>query len=212
MTDLNSMSRELQSREYRRQVAATDQVLTKELLPQKPFPEVLGWLDQFRFIKPRYKFLVLTGTSGMGKTMFARTLPAPGMQALELNCATESEPDLRAYRLTQHDVIIFDECKASVILRQKKLFQCSNSLIELGCSTTNCHAYTVLVFKKKFVIASNTWDEDLRNLDPCDSRWLRDNSVVLYVEAPMWQQEEPPSSSPEPTNPWDILPLPWTSN
>ena len=75
----------------------------------------------------------------------------------------------------------------------------------------HCHAYTVLVFKKKFVIASNTWGEDLRKLDPCDSRWLRDNSVVLYVEEPMLQQEEPPSSSPELTNPWDNLPLPCTS-
>ena len=91
-----------------------------------------------------------------------------------------------------------DECIPELTARQRALVLESQ---EKKDQRSHCHAYTVLVIKKKFVIASNTWGEDLRKLDPCDTRWLRDHSVVLYVEGPMLQQEEPLSSSPELTNP-----------
>jgi hypothetical protein len=214
MADLNTMAEELQRRAYRRLVAETDVILNKTLCPCKTFPEVQDWLEQYEAIRPRYKFLVLTGASGLGKTMFARTLAAPKKQTLELNCASDNEPDLRAYSLSDHDVVIFDEISAHAILKQKKLFQCSNSIIELGCSTTNCHAYTVLVHRKKFVIATNTWNQELEGMSKsrgCDADWLRANSVVLYVTEPMWEHAEDddgPPSSPPMTNPWDVLSLP----
>ena len=214
MADINAMAEEQQRRAYRRQVEETELVLNKTLKTSKTFPAVTTWLQQYETVKQRYKFLVLTGASGLGKTMFARTLAAPRKQTLELNCAGDNEPDLRAYRLESHDVIIFDEMKAHIILKQKKLFQCSNSIIELGCSTTNCHAYRVLVHRKKFVVASNTWDEELEQVRMSrvsDAEWLEANSVVLHVTEPMWddaEEDDAPMSSLPPTNPWELLPLP----
>ena len=81
------------------------------------------WLKQFDHVEPRYRYLVLTGPSKMGKTAFARCLAKAGMDTLELNCAAGSEPDLRAYRLGLHDCIVFGEIKATQIIAHNKLFQ-----------------------------------------------------------------------------------------
>ena len=134
MTDLNTMTEELKRRAYRRQVAETDFMVRNALKLCKRFQRVEDWLEQYKTIKRRYKFLVLLGSSGCGKTMFARTLAAPQTKALELNFASVLEPDLCAFKDNSdlYDVIIFRKMKAHTNLTQKSLFQCSISIIVLA--------------------------------------------------------------------------------
>ena len=154
----------------------------------RPFvsiPAVEQWLKEHEEIRWRYKFLVLVGTSMMGKTRFALSL-SPAGRSLELNCVTGNEPDLREYDATQIDLLLLDEMPALGIIRQKKLMQCPPALVQLGASATNAFSYKVWVHQKKIVVSSNTWFEELEELVPGDRDWLNANSVVVSVQSPLW--------------------------
>ena len=109
------------------------------------------------------------------------------MQVLEVNCASGAEPELRAYRLSKHDVILFEESVASQVAQQRKLFQAQAASVQLGCSATNCHSYDVFVWRKKLVLASNNWETSLMELTAADQEWVNSNSIVLSVTEPMWE-------------------------
>ena len=153
----------------------------------RPFsiPAVDQWVKEHEEIKWRYKFLVLVGSSMMGKTRFALSL-APAGRSLELNCVTGNEPDLREYDATQVDLILLDEMPAWGVIRQKKLMQCPPALVQLGASATNAFSYKVWVHQKKFVVSSNTWFEELEEMVPGDRDWLNANSVIVSVQSPLW--------------------------
>ena len=104
-----------------------------------------------------------------------------------MNCASGKEPELRAYRLSMHDLILFDEIIASQVAEQRKLFQAQSAPVQLGCSATNCHSYGVFVWRKKMVLASNNWESSLAHLTAADREWVQANSIVLAVTEPMWQ-------------------------
>ena len=127
---------------------------------------------------------------GLGKTVSARTLAPPGTSVLEINCAAGTEPDLRAYRLPRHGLLLFDEIRADVVLQQRKLFQACAAPIQLGCSATNCHSYMVFVHRKRMFLASNVWHASKKSLTDDDKKWFGANTVVLDVDAPMWVVDE----------------------
>ena len=118
--------------------------------------------------------------------MYARQILGDVTSILELNCSTGTEPDLRAWNPTVHQGIIFDEGTPAMVLEQKKLFQAQAAWIALGTSTTNCHAYAVMVAQQRFIICSNTWLELLQRLSEADREWLGTNSVVVRVDGPLW--------------------------
>lgn len=158
----------------------------------KTFPEVVAFMAQFEGnARHRYKFLVLDGPSQMGKTIFARTFAKTPQRVLEVNCASGKEPDLRAYRLRHHDVLFFDEIVPSQVLAQRKLFQACAAPVQLGSSATNCHSYSVFVWRKFLVLCSNNWNRDLDSCLSGDKDWLQKNSIVLSVSAPMWHEPTP---------------------
>jgi hypothetical protein len=162
------------------------QVLSSRLRPQKIFPEADAFCKQFETPEMRYKFLVLSGPSKVGKTAFARTLCERGLDTLEVNCASGAEPDLRAYRLSKHGLILFDEIEAQQVAAQRKLFQAQAAAVQLGCSATNCHSYDVFVWRKRMVLCSNNWEASLSQLPVADQNWVNANSIVLTVTSPMW--------------------------
>ena len=106
----------------------------------------------------------------------------------ETNCACCPEPDLREFRSLFHDTILFDEAAPEMVISQKKLFQGPPCFVELGCSSTNCHAYKVLVSGTRLVICSNGWTEALDMMPKeSDRQWLVDNSFVVNVgRTPMY--------------------------
>ena len=158
------------------------------LKSQQVYPEAEAFVKQFETPLHRYQFLVLSGPSKVGKTAFARSLCDSGLETLELNCASGAEPDLRAYRLRKHGLILFDEIVAQQVVAQRKLFQAQSARVQLGCSATNCHSYDVFVWRTKMVLASNNWESSLAELSDSDQAWVVANSIVLQVNEPMWQE------------------------
>ena len=140
-------------------------------------------------MKHRYKFLVLHGESGLGKTQFALHLVAPG-RALELNMASNDTPDLRGYDPTEHDLILFDEMRAKDVVANKKIFQAPPVEVSLGNSATNCYAYTRWLHQKLLVVSTNRWFFELDNLPAVDTAWLKANSVVIHVKTPLWKDDD----------------------
>ena len=153
---------------------------------QKFFVKAQSFLTQFDEPQHRYKFLVLSGPSRVGKTAFARTLYEAGKEVLEVNCASGDEPNLRAYRLRRHGLILFDEIVASQVAQQRKLFQAQSACGGRGLFW-NCHSYDVIVWRKRLVLASNNWHTSLAGLSVPDQEWIHANSIVLDVEEAMWQ-------------------------
>ena len=171
----------------KRAVVDSTRMLSKSLKPQKTYPEVETFVRQFDQALHRYKCLVLSGPSKVGKTAFARSLCDPGFETLEVNCASGAEPELRAYRLSKHGLILFDEIVAEQVACQRKLFQAQSAPVQLGCSATNCHSYGIFVWRK-MVLASNNWESSLTHLSAADRARVVANSIVLVVTEPMWQE------------------------
>ena len=162
--------------------------LAGELRPFKQYPLVDEFNRQFTKIMSRYKFLVIEGASGTGKTYFTKWMLGNPDKVLEVNCASCPEPEIREFKALHHQVILFDEASPQMIIQQKKLFQAPPCFVELGCSTTNCHSYKVLVSGTRLVICSNGWSEAVARMSlEADKSWLADNSFVVNVgKVPMY--------------------------
>ena len=145
-------------------------------------PQVDAFLHQLKVIKSRYKFFVLVGSSGTGKTQWCKGLFGDPDSVFECNCAQCPEPDLRLFRPMVHKGILFDEATPKMVIAQKKLFQAPPCDVTLGMSVTNCHSYRVFVSGIGLMICSNTWDELVAKMDiDADREWLQDNSIVVNV-------------------------------
>ena len=149
-------------------------------------PEVRGWQVQYTTLLPRYKFLVLDGPSGTGKSTFARTLGPRDLRVCELNCAGSTLPSLRDFDWFQDGLILFDEIEPGVVAANRKLFQASNVTVQLGCSPTGMHEYEVFVHRTRMVCTSNHWDALLQQLSLEDRLWIQSNQTYVAVPKPLW--------------------------
>jgi hypothetical protein len=144
-------------------------------------PQLSEFQDQFKTIRSRYKFLVVTGASQTGKTVWASHITGKTEEVFYVNCAQCPEPDLRGLTVA-HKVVLLDEASPSMILGQKLLIQGPPEWVGLGCSTTNCHAYKVFVSGIQFVVCSNKWTSEVAELKVHEDReWLEDNSIVVEI-------------------------------
>ena len=189
LRELDITDAEEEKRAVREAMARAEALLNPALSKFKRYSVVDEFQKQFDEPKHRYKFLVLAGPSRLGKTVFARSLVPAGLEVLEVNCAAGKEPDVRAYRLKRHGLILFDEIEANQVVAQRKMFQACAAPVQLGCSATNCHSYEVFLWQKRLVLASNNWHTSVEALASDDREWIHANAMILDVDAPMWSQE-----------------------
>ena len=187
LQNLDKYVLELREQRLRQRIVSIEMELERSERPFKIFPEIERWKEEHASPRPRYRFLVLVGPSGLGKTQFAKSLVGK-KRSLELNMASAPEPNLKEFDHELHDLILFDECSAQKVLLQKKLFQAPLSPVSLGQSTTGCFAYNVWVHAKLLVVASNVWHHVVHELRKADADWLTANSLVMDVRENLWQQ------------------------
>ena len=151
------------------------------------WPIVDAWLDEVtKPLQPRKKCLVLQGPSRRGKTEFVRGLFPLGT-VLELNCANIKDICLDGFDCLQHRAILWDEACASLITKNRKVFQHPLCMVDLGHSPTGAHVKRYFLGNACSVITTNKWHEDVEKLPEGDQEWLAANMVVFDVERPLWE-------------------------
>ena len=156
----------------------------------KRYDIVDSWLAQYTEIQHRYRFLVLDGPSRLGKSEFAKAQAPPNTTHFLVNCGAGAAPDLHGFKYNQHGLILFDEISPFQVIKEKLLFQAGTGELQLGTSSTNCHAYTVFVWKTRIVLATNTWRTELAEMPEEDQEWLVRNSFYMRVESPLFEASD----------------------
>ena len=191
MSKLANLDRWLEEklREKRARIEARRAQLQRLQRPLKTLPQVNAFLRKFNGPNPceRKMILVLDGPSGMGKTQFVRSLFLPGA-LLELNAASMRTPCLPGFDERRHKAIFWDECPAVLVSENRKLFQHTATLIDLGHSPTGQHIQRYWLNDAVSIIATNRWEEDVVAMNsPSDEDWLRANTVVIRVMTPLYR-------------------------
>ena len=74
LQNLDKYVMELRDQRLRTRIAQIELELERSAQPFKTFPEIERWKEEHAVARPRYRFLVLVGPSGLGKTQFAKSL------------------------------------------------------------------------------------------------------------------------------------------
>ena len=164
--------------------------LQDKILPFVELEDYNQFDKQFEQTLSRYKFFVLEGQSGTGKTVWSKWRLKDPSVVYYTNCAHCVEPDLRKLDLVKHKIILMDEASPQMAINQKLLMQAPPEWIKLGCSTTNMYSYDVMISGIRIIICSNTWTEDLRAMPKLgDRQWLTVNSFHVNIDGmKLWME------------------------
>ena len=181
LADLSVWEAEAKARRLDVLKKARLEALAAEMKPFRQLPEVDAWLQESKAVSMRKKFLVLEGPSKVAKTAFAKSLF--GAEAtFELNMACGDSFDLRPFNPLVHKLILWDEASPLLVSKQRKLFQCPASEVDLGQSATGLYVYRVWVAEAVMVICTNKWSSVLDSMPSLDAQWIRDNQVHVLVD------------------------------
>ena len=162
------------------------QALFNGLAKRKELLVVNAWLQTLQDGGPRHKFLVLCGPSGLGKSLYVASLAGRPNAFFECDCSNNDHPNLRTLDRSEVKLVLFDECKATIVLRNKRLFQGHQLAATMVVSPTNRDSYRVCLHGIGLVIASNTWQDELKQMKNQEVCWLDANSVVVEVTSPLY--------------------------
>ena len=81
-----------------------------------------------------------------------------------------------------------------MVLRNRKMFQCPNTFVQLGMSATNMYSYGVYLSDCMLVLCSNSWASQLMATPSEGADWVRSNQVYVHVDRPLWLK---PGDAPE---------------
>ena len=158
--------------------------------PFKRLPQVHAFLRKYvnnREPVARKKILILDGPSGVGKTEFVRSL-FTSASLLEINAGDMSVVCLPGFNQTTTRAILWDECRAELVAKNRKIFQHSCCWVDIGHSPTAQHVRRIYLNDCVSIVASNRWNEDVEALrSPSDREWLRKNTVVVSCARPLWK-------------------------
>ena len=166
------------------ELATALQTLSETMGGFRSIPEVEAWKQSVAEVKHRYKFPVLVGPSGLGKTEYVKDFSGAA-STFECDCSATSTPDMKGFSRKLHRTVLFDEAGPDLVLAHKKLFQAHISGAVLGQTTTGAFSYRVWTWKCFLVVATNKWNLGAL-ADPADAAWLQANSVVVEVTAPLY--------------------------
>ncbi|CAE7233296.1 unnamed protein product [Symbiodinium sp. CCMP2592] len=144
------------------------------------------FLPQFTRPMFRRSFLVLSGPTRLGKTIYARSLFGH-RETLELNCCGVSQPYLRAFDNLLHRAILYDEASTAMVLSNRRLFQGSTKEVTLAHSGTNMFTYSVYVYNVAMILTSNSWLRELEELPKEEREWLEGNSICINCTQPLYE-------------------------
>jgi len=140
--------------------------------PFKTFKLADAYRSQFQYETTRYKFLVITGPSLMGKTQLAKSwFLSPFVHSDHINWD--------GYNPDEHDAVIFDDIPDiyELIKTNHTMFQ-SSGVVTVNTSKTNCYSQKVDLTAMPIVVVSNFYDHDI---------WLKANSAHLEISEPTWE-------------------------
>ena len=149
----------------------------------------------------RKKFLVISGPSTVGKRYVARSL-IPSSALIELNCASATHANLTNFVEGETRLILWDEASAKFLASNRKLVQHAPFEVDMGMTASGMFTKYYFLADAASVVCCNDWKV---SLDECDSpeaaRWCEANSMVLYVQEPMWDKTSSSSSQLAPVPP-----------
>ena len=128
-----------------------------DMTASREVPLTSSYLLQFFVIRARYRFLVLRGPSGAGKTSWARFITGDLSRVLDVNTAATPEPGLRLYQRGVHQYIVGDEATPQMVPAEMKLFQSSAPTVQLGAIKGTASSWQVFVSGMRFILCSRTW-------------------------------------------------------
>ena len=169
-----------------------DLLIGGHLKPFRWLPEVALWKLQYDREHEmgmwgrtnRFKFLVLTGPSSLGKTMFAKSLFGQE-STLVVPSQKVTIPDLHDFKRRKHKAIVFDEIESPCVAANKQIFQANSDVAILGQSPTGDYIYKRLLYGTAMILCTNTWME---NIDRASSEeeWLLTNAIVVECTEKLW--------------------------
>ena len=147
-------------------------------------PEAQAWLDKFKHDALRYPVLIVLGSSGSGKTEWAKSL---FRNPLVLRIGTlEHFPDtMRSFDRSKHDGIVLDDLRDLLFLHnhQDKVQGKYDSEVEFASTAGGTCAYYKDLFAVPFVATINESTKNLNALDEND--FLRRSSNRVLVKWPV---------------------------
>ena len=120
---------------------------------------------------------------------FARALFPLG-EVHELNCAGLEHICLEGFDCLKHRCILWDEGAASLVSRNRKVFQHPLCQVDIGHSPTGQHVRRYFLGNSCSIVATNKWHQDVAQLPVGDQEWLASNTVVLEIDQPMWEDPD----------------------
>jgi hypothetical protein len=187
---------EFQRKELARvaQVQALEVRKQKATAMMKPFKPVPKEGEEFirQFLETefplRFKPLVYDGPTQFGKS---RALDEyfGNKYTHMVGCQNDVEPDLREFDKNKVNIkaLRFEECSWKTVYNHKLLFQAGMDPVDLGQSSTNCHAYRVDVYGTPMLVACNDFWKDCHTI--CAEREYLNKNILYYkVQAPLWEE------------------------
>ena len=191
VAELKWLSEQERGLEDQKEEEEVIRLLTEGQKPWVPLPvNVQDWKKQYCRKNygrlSRFKVLVLSGDTRLGKTSWAKSFFGPA-KTLVLNCQNVSTPNMKEYNRQEHDCIVFDEGDWKLIHENKLLFQAGPNYITLGQSMTNCMAYNVYAYQTPMIVCTNIFWSGV----PTNARkYLDQNIVYVEVTAQCWRDDE----------------------
>jgi len=186
LPNVDRVRSELVALQLKDTIAKKEEEFQKHRKPFRTIKAVDALVADLRVARERRRFLVLDGPSRLGKTQYAMSLFGRE-HTLEVNAACEESPNLAGFDHTKHKAVLLDEAPPEMVLRNRKMFQCPNAMVQLAQSKTSCHSYEVYLNDTLLIICSNSWSISVSQSPAVEASWIIANQVLVTITEPMWQ-------------------------